>query len=573
MTRARIGALVGLVVGLLVLGPALARGYLLRYDLVFVPDEPITATVLGLDGGVPRAVPDDLVVAVVSRLIPADVLEKLLLLGSFVLAGVGAARLSPTRRAAAVASIVYCWNAWVAERLLIGHWAFLLAYAGLPFVVAAAVGLRQRRRHSLLVLVTTTLVVGLTGSTGWALALLVTLPVLLWPGPPRARGQEIAVWVLATLGSAAVWAVPSIARPGGILPDPAGFTAFAARGWTAGGAWLDLLSLGGIWNQSAVPGERRSLLLVGLTAALVLVVLVVGVRRLWRGWDGLGAALVCVGAGSLLVAGLPSFAAVAEALGAAATHLPALGLLRDSQKWSAPFVLVVALSAGIAADRASRAARSAGAVVLGAAALVPLLLLPGLAWGAGGRLVVSDYPSSWSSLRDAASALPDGTDIASVPPPYYRRYDWNHDITVLDPMPRWMPRVVVVVDDLPLSDGVVAGEDPRGRRLAAILEAGGSPASALAAMGISGMVVAEDQPTSGTISTEGMRLVARARGLALYAVTTTVVDPPRPPAWTAAGLLAWSVALTAVCVSWVLVGARALLASRATRAIPGQERP
>ena len=58
-----VGSLVGTLVGLVVLGPALAPGYTLHYDLVFVPDLPLSARTLGTDGSVPRAVPNDLVVA------------------------------------------------------------------------------------------------------------------------------------------------------------------------------------------------------------------------------------------------------------------------------------------------------------------------------------------------------------------------------------------------------------------------------------------------------------------------------------------------------------------------------
>ena len=46
-----------------ILGPTLfERGYTLRGDMVFVPDQPWKSAWLGLDGSVPRAVPMDAVV-------------------------------------------------------------------------------------------------------------------------------------------------------------------------------------------------------------------------------------------------------------------------------------------------------------------------------------------------------------------------------------------------------------------------------------------------------------------------------------------------------------------------------
>ena len=78
--RPSLGAATGLVLGLLALGPGLRRGFLLSYDMVFVPREPFTSAMFGLSGGPPRAVPSDFAVAVASRLLPADIVQKLVLL-------------------------------------------------------------------------------------------------------------------------------------------------------------------------------------------------------------------------------------------------------------------------------------------------------------------------------------------------------------------------------------------------------------------------------------------------------------------------------------------------------------
>ena len=68
----------------LALGPGLRRGFLLSYDMVFVPRMPFSAALPGLDP--PRAVPSDLVIAIASRIMPADIAQKLVLLAIFVLA-------------------------------------------------------------------------------------------------------------------------------------------------------------------------------------------------------------------------------------------------------------------------------------------------------------------------------------------------------------------------------------------------------------------------------------------------------------------------------------------------------
>ena len=86
-------AVTGLVLGLLALGPALGPGFVLSYDMVFVPRPPIGSADIGAAGGPPRAVPSDLIVALAARVIPAELVQKVILLGVFVLACSGTAAL------------------------------------------------------------------------------------------------------------------------------------------------------------------------------------------------------------------------------------------------------------------------------------------------------------------------------------------------------------------------------------------------------------------------------------------------------------------------------------------------
>ena len=138
------GLAAGGVLALLALGPLLGRGYVLTYDMVFVPRLAITRGLLGLDTAVARAVPADLLVALASRLVPADLVQKLVLAGVFVGAAAGAARLTPAAAPLprAAAAVLYAWNPFVYERLVMGHWGLLVSYAALPWVAQAALDLR-----------------------------------------------------------------------------------------------------------------------------------------------------------------------------------------------------------------------------------------------------------------------------------------------------------------------------------------------------------------------------------------------------------------------------------------------
>src|SRR5687767_11506845 len=83
------------VPALVIVGPALAPGFVLRYDMVFTPRQPLLAESVGLGSALPRAVPADAVVALATTVIPGDVLQKAILLLTVWAAGYGAARLCP----------------------------------------------------------------------------------------------------------------------------------------------------------------------------------------------------------------------------------------------------------------------------------------------------------------------------------------------------------------------------------------------------------------------------------------------------------------------------------------------
>ena len=464
MRTGRVGSLVGLVAGLLVLAPVLGRGYVLSYDMVFVPDPPITPAVLGTDGSVPRAVPTELLADLLAVVLPADLVQQAVLLAVFVLAGAGAARLLPATAGAVAAAVAYVWNPYVAERLVLGHWTFLLGYALLPWVVAAA------RRDRLPVLLLWLGAAALAGSTS-ALVATGTAALLV-------RGRRLLTVLGFAVAANASWLVPALTRPGGVPADPAGVDAFAARADTPLGLAGSLVTLGGIWNPAAVPAGRDSVLAVVALAA-VAAALALGLRDADRG-------LVVAGAAGLVLAAAGAVPGLDAVLRAVVVHVPGGGLLRDGQKLLVPFALLVAVCAGHAVARLA-GSRAPYAVLV---AVLPLLALPGLAWGVGGRLAGSDYPPSWTALRDAAGP----GEVASLPWTLYRRFDWTGDRVVLDPLPRALDRPVLVNDDLPLSGRTVRGEDARAAAVTAGLAAGRPLAELLREAGVAQAVVHRTQP-------------------------------------------------------------------------------
>lgn len=518
-----IGAAVGLAVGLLALGPAMKPGYLLFYDMVFVPRLGLSQRTLGVDGSVPRAVPNDLVVALASHLLPGWAVQHLLLLLIFVGAGAGTAALCRTPWGAAAAALAATWNPYVAQRLAIGHWGFLLGYAALPFVAYAARELRAAPSRSARIRLGTWIVlIALTGSTGAILGAVLLAAVLLVPlGDGRGPAWRELRWVVpGVLLANAAWWWPflTLAPTGGA--DPAGALAFMARPDTPLGVWGSVITGGGIWNRSSWFVARQSLFvaLLALVAVLVCVAVLVRSRR-FRADAAYRGAVVAGGLG-LLVAVAGALPGGETVVSWTITHVPGGGLIRDGQKFVAIWMLAVALGAGILIERLVAAGRrvSLGRLTIAGLAVVialwPMATLPGLAWGGGGRWAAVPYPDSFLRMADRLNAAAPGA-VAVFPWTLYRQYAWNADRTVLDPWQRLVDRVVYVNDDLPLSDRVVRGESATARAISVALVAG-DPVPVLRREGVRWVLLQTDQPAIDHPIRPALTPVVRDGDLTLY---------------------------------------------------------
>lgn len=446
-------AVVALAAAVLLLGPALGPGPVLTYDMVWVPDLAMLRDVLGLGSALPRAVPSDAVVAALDEVVPGVLLQKVVLLGSLTVAGVGAGRLVAGPLVVRLGAVVlYEWNAFVVERLLIGHWPVLVGYALLPWLLLAARAWREsgRRRPPTVLLVLMPLA-SLSASAGLASAV-----VLVAAAAGRGRRRVLLALVAA---ANAPWVVAGLAHASAATTDPAGARAFALNGEGDVPAPLAALSLGGIWNTEVVPGSRTGVL-GWVTLAVVLTLAALGARRWWGATSARErtALLWCWGLGW---AGAVATWAIPGPLGALGETVPGLALARDGGRLlalCAPLVvLLVAHGVGELASRARLAAPAALAVAL----LMPVALLPDAAWGAAGRLDPARYPESWIRVRDALQARPTPGDLLVLPLTAFRAPQWNHDRTVFDPLGRYLGRPYVASDVLVVSGRPLAGEDPR----------------------------------------------------------------------------------------------------------------
>jgi hypothetical protein len=491
--------------------PFLGRGYVLSYDMVWVPHLDLDRPELwGLGTGLPRAVPSDAFAALLGAVMPAALVQRLVLFAALFLLAVGTARLLRERPLLAqlAGATLAVWNPFVAERLVLGQWPLLLACAGFPWLIDALSG-KDGPRWSLAVLaLAATALTPATGVMGVVLGV-----IAAW------RRGVVSVVFLAALVNAP-WIVAGLLHSSIARSDPAAVDLFDLQPEGHFGRLGSALTLGGIWNTEVVP-TSRTLVLTVLIAIAIGAVIVVGVMTMWRDDGRLLAVLSVAGAVGLAIA-LAGWLAP-DLVARVVADVPAGGLIRDGTRWLGLLVPLEAVAFGAGAHtilyRAEFTAWEVPVIVFALA--LPLAAMPDLAWGVGGRLQPVSYPAAWTDARRVVEASTVRGDILVLPFSAYRRPSWNHDSSVLDPAGRFFDRTTVTNDDLVISGRTIAGEDPRARRIQQALR-GKNVRRGLAREGI-GLVVVEADAAGADAA---LRQVRGARELDVVGTSVRVFAIP-----------------------------------------------
>ncbi len=532
------------------LGPALKPGYVLTYDMVFVPRQSSVPAAWGLADVLPRAVPQDVVLWLLTSLAPGSWWQHLMLVLVVVGGATGVARLlrDEVLWQRCLGALLYVWSAYVVERLVMGSWPLLVAFAALPWAVGQALNVRRgiSGAGGRLILL---LAVGSLAPSSWALIPLVALPIAVGPGSRAPIARRAAV-LAATVALQLPWIVPALTSPVRAASDPGGVAAFALRPEGPWGPLLTALGTGGVWNADAVPASRSTALGV-IGALLVIALAALGANRSVAVLGRSGALVL------LAVAGVGVMIAVAGAtwpigLGNLLALVPGGGQFRDGQRLLAPLTLLLALVAPLGARRVTGwvVEPLSRRVLVCALLALPVIVLPDAAWGSLGRLAAVEYPSDWKTVADRVAESSAPGDVTVLPWGTFREFDWNEGRTALDPAPRWMARATVVDDTLLVRrrDGTlqrVSGESARAAAIGAAVEAGGPLLPALQRGGI-GFVVVE-RGTAGAVrpsSLAGLREEFVGTDLILLSVPGTQPWPPVEP---------WRVSL--VALAWLLASA------------------
>ena len=327
------------------------------------------------------------------------------------------------------------------------------------------------------------------------------------------------------------WLVPALSRP--VYTSPAGVAAFAARADTPFGALGSLLMLGGGWNAQTVPagygGPLATPWLLFALAALA-AYLILGRAR----WPGLtiaaaaGLAIACIGLTG------PGRALLQDLIGA----WPGFAVVRDGQQFVAPLALAEAAGAGLGTAWLLRLRRPAAVADLryllaAIAVLAPVMLLPGLAWGAAGRLRPVQYPADWLAARQLIDADRAPGSALLLPWAAYRRFGWNHGEAVLDPWPRLLRRPVIFNDGVQVGSTLIPPENAQARLLNALITSGAPLSARLRRAGVRFVIVdagfggrAGRYPFRGRLP--GARVLLAGPGLVVYQLPSSATRGQNP---------------------------------------------
>lgn len=416
-----------LAISVLVLGPLLAPGYIITFDMSWTPH--LNAPSIGNSNGSAFF----WLLHIISLAIPSMIIQKLLLLMLLMLAGWGAHRLAaltwpPT--AAYLAGTIAIVNPFVYTRLMAGQYLVLAGYALLPWVLTALWRLLEHPdRRKMLVLAGWATALSFMSIHAIGIAALASLVVVAaWSTgrwrqlahPVRAKylAGAAGIWLLAN----AYWLAPLLGGVSTQAKEIAGFGLSQAQAFQTASlpglpAPLAVAALEGFWadpsGQYVVPSSTGWLF--GLSALALAGLIGLGVAAAWRRRDRLGLSLAAAGLIAwFLAVGLawpPSAAVMAWMI----ENIPYYRGYREPQKWAALLAVAYGYAAAggltwlLSRIRPHLRLTLSPAVELGTR-LLPLALVPMILWGAGGQLQAVNYPAGWyeldAKLRSAKVAGP-----------------------------------------------------------------------------------------------------------------------------------------------------------------------
>ncbi len=497
----------GALIAIAVCYPFLGGGRLYLLDWVLGPHAALPATSFyGLSGGLVAGLPFQLVTAVLGRVL-GSAATWLIVMAFFPISALGVARLADIGWGSAgaasasgadrvdawrgalvtrglrrsTATLLYCVNPFVFDRLFAGQVAFLLGYALVPYAVASLV--RSRRASGAARFAPA---LWIAAAAGCAIHYVWISGVLLVGALGACRFAKRAVlWILG-VGAVLVAMTVYVLIPvlGHRLPVTVGqrsLDAFRTIGDPHLGLFVNVAGLYGFWRIGPVLAKD---VVTGWPFILlaILIVVVLGARAGLRSTKGVtitarrtsgdGGRVAGVGVGDradspvadrrmlAVMLGIAGIAGYFLALGSqgptgaiyswAYFHLPFFDTMREPQKFSSLLALSYSVFFAWGVEELVAQARSmrGRAMVAALALALPIAYTPTLFGGLDGQVHSSYMPSSWSRAN-AIMGTGQGK-VLFLPWHLYLSFPFTHGMIISNPAPGSFTREVISGDNIQL---------------------------------------------------------------------------------------------------------------------------
>lgn len=492
------------LVALAIMLPLFKPGFILTLDMVFTPT-------LGLPDAITSSYPFHAFLHALNILIPADIIQKLLLLAILLFASIGMHRLirllSPKAQeidwGIYLASIFFAINPFTYSRFMAGQYSVLLGYALLPWFVRLL--LKFLNRPNLvggLKLGSLAAVIGaLSIHTLGAIAITsaIAVVIMIWRFKHKMAGYlkfgAVALGLFVLLSS--YWLVPLTLGQGKTADIISEFTvadteAFETRGGNPAVRIGHIIRLQGFWvedrGQFLLPQDRA--ILWGLMALVIFALVIYGAVRLWQKNKPIAIFFAASGLVALLLA--------AGIFGPVGDKLLLMTGVREPHKLVGLLALTygVLLAFGVNGLLARMREKNETAYGLAAVILliVPFLFMRVMFWGFNGQLTPREYPKDWFTVNNQLNKDMDDFGVLFLPWHQYMHFDFAGRI-IATPAPQFFGKTIVASSD-PELDGASGGQqDERSRAVASLIKTGEDEpmfADKLAAQNIKYIILAKD---------------------------------------------------------------------------------
>ena len=474
--------LVYALLSLAILGPLLLPGYTLTLDMIFTPDMDFTAQLYGLSESISARTPLLLLIQLVSDIIPAWLVQTVILFLIFFLAGLGAHKLIPFKGAGSYfAGLLYMINPFIYVRFMAGLWPLLAAYALIPFAVKAFLELQEKggMKNAIKLTLLSTLV-GVMLVHGLFLLLFVFLVIFVVKLIKERKNKTQLRQVSKYVGiSAAIflvlnvyWLIPVLTAGTARLEQigQADILLFAPKAAGGVGVAFALASMHGFWN----PGWIYASNFIPFWPVLFIFILFLAVYGFLSvlkdkkvRWVGISLAFAGIigfvfAVGASLNLTRPAFEWFFD-------NLVFVRGFRDSHKFVALLCLSYAYLGGLGVEALSVAFRQRRKRLLRLVAnlfiilvfLVPLFYSFPI-FSSWGQLKATDYPEEWHEVNEYLNQDDDDFNVLFLPWHLYMDYSWlpNSNKRLANPAQQFFDKPTIRGDNLEIAGKYSGSTNP-----------------------------------------------------------------------------------------------------------------